>query len=138
MPDNRGTGDRGGGLHVPQGGLRIRNLRLSFDNATGELIDSSMITELRSDTFHHWLQIAAQASDDAEAARRIALEADRDDNETFNGALEREFRASMVAVAAAAFAIDAFYGSVLEHAPDAHVVAGSRDATIFETLKRGF
>ncbi len=43
----------------------------------------------------------------------------------------------MTAVAAAAFAIDAFYASVLEHAPDTKVVASSRDASIFETFKRG-
>lgn len=121
-----------------QGGLRIRNLTLSFDATTGDLIDSSMITELRTDTFHHWLQIAAQASDDAEDARIAAVEAERDDDEVFNRALEREFRASMIAVAAAAFAIDAFYGSVLQHAPDTKVEASTRDGAIFETLKRAF
>lgn len=121
-----------------RGGLRIRDFHLSFDAATGELVDSSMITELRTDIFDHWLGIAEQASSEAEAARRVALEAGLDDNETFNDALEREFRASMVAIVASAFAIDAFYASVLEHAPGTRVVANARDAATFETLKRAF
>jgi len=136
MTDERRKGDRGGGLHV-QGGLRIRNLTVSFDPATGDLVDSSMITEVRTDTFHHWLQIAAQASDDAADARNAAIEAG-DDDEVFNRALEREFRASMIAVAAAAFAVDAFYGSVLLHAPQTRIDAKSRDGSIFETLKHAF
>lgn len=121
-----------------RGDLRVRDLTLSFDATTGDLIGSSMITELRADTFHHWLQVAAQASDDAEAARTAAVNLERDDHETFNRGLEREFRTSMVAVAAAAFAIDAFYGSVLQHAPGTKVRARSRDGAIFETLKRAF
>ena len=121
-----------------RGGFRIRDFHLSFDATTGELVDSSMITELRTDIFDHWLGIAERASADAEAARRIALDAGLDDNETFNDALEREFRASMVAVTASAFAIDSFYASVLEHAPATRVMANARDANIFETLKRAF
>jgi hypothetical protein len=129
--------DRGGGIHV-RGGFRIRDFRLSFDSATGELVDSSMITEVRTDTFSHWLGIAAEAADAADAARIEAVAADREDNEAFSAALEREFRASLIAVAAAAFAIDAFYGSVIAHAPDAKVAASTRPASIFEALKRAF
>src|SRR5436190_1769233 len=44
----------------------------------------------------------------------------------------------MVAIAAAAFALDAFYASVIEQAPIIKVAAKSRDASIFETLKRAF
>lgn len=66
--------DRGGGLHV-QGGLRIRNLRLSSDSETGDLASSSMTTEIRTDTFPHWLGIAADASEEAESARTAALAA---------------------------------------------------------------
>ena len=57
-----------------------------------------MITELQTDTFHHWLEIAAEASANAETARTIAIEPGRDDNDTFNLGLERDFRASMTAV----------------------------------------
>lgn len=133
------TRDRGGGIHMQGGGdFRIRNLHLSFDRTTGDLVDSSMITELRAYSFRSWLEIAEQASDDAESARRDAVAADLGDNVTFNAALEREFRGSMIAVAAAAFAIDSFYASVLEHAPETKVKAKGRDAEIFETLKRAF
>lgn len=137
MGEEESQTDRGGGLHV-QGGLRIRNLTLSFDEKTGDLTDTSMITELRADTFHHWLKIAEEASSDAEAARRIAVDANADDDEAFNSGLEAEFQASMVAIAAAAFAIDAFYSSVIEHAPSARVPANSRPASIIETLKLAF
>jgi len=44
----------------------------------------------------------------------------------------------MVALSSAAFAIDAFYASTVERASAAKVVASSRDASIFETLKRAF
>lgn len=91
--------DRGGGLHV-QGGLRIRNFTLSFDEKTGDLTGTSMITELRADTFHHWLKIAEKASSDAEAARRTAIEAHADDDEAFNSGLEAEFQASMMTIGA--------------------------------------
>ncbi len=68
----------------------MRTRRMSFrggmscpSTATGDLVDSSMITELRTDTFHHWLEIAAEASANAETARTIAIEPGRDDNDTF-------------------------------------------------------
>jgi hypothetical protein len=118
--------------------LRIRDFSMSFDATTGELVDSSMITEVRTDIFEHWLRIAEKASDDSEAARKVAVEVDPEDNVAFGEALEHEFEASLVAVAASAFAIDAFYASVLEHAPETRVAAGTRDASIFETLKRAF
>ncbi len=98
-----------------------------------------MITELRTDIFGHWLRIAEQASDQSETARKLALDAASDDgNEKFGEALQREFEASLIAVTASAFAIDAFFASVLEHAPEARVSAKTRDGTIFETFKRAF
>jgi len=93
---------------------------------------------VRTDTFQHWLDIAARAAADAENARLVAVAAELDDNETFTRAVENEFRTSMVSIAAAAFALDAFYASVVEQAPTVKVVAKSRDASIFETLKRAF
>src|SRR5215204_6446400 len=79
----RPRGDRGGGIHV-RGGFRIGDLQLSFDATTGELADSSMITELRTDIFEHWLRIAEQAAGDAEAARQDALDAPLNEIEPFN------------------------------------------------------
>jgi hypothetical protein len=109
-----------------------------FDTTTGELTDASFVNEVRTDTFQHWLDIAARAASDAEKARLTAVAAELDDNETFTRGIEDEFRTSMVAIAAAAFALDAFYASVIEHAPAVRVAANSRDASIFETLKRAF
>jgi hypothetical protein len=60
------------------------------------------------------------------------------DDEHFNAALEREFRRGMQAVGAAAFAVDAFYASVVEHAPDVRVRAKSRAKSIAATFGRGF
>jgi hypothetical protein len=60
------------------------------------------------------------------------------DDDVFNAALEAEFRASLLAVAASAFAVDAFYASVVEAASDARVRARTRDGRIFETLRRAF
>lgn len=129
--------DRGGGLFV-QGGLRISNLSLSVDATTGELTAGPITTELRADMFPHWLDIAERAAGDADAARVRAVATDLDDNEGFNSAIHDELRASLVAISAAAFAIDAFYGAVLVHAPSTKVSAGARDSSVFETLKRAF
>jgi hypothetical protein len=137
MSEKPARGDRGGGIR-PRGDFRIRDFHLSFDGTTGELVESSFVNEVRTDIFGDWLRIAADAARDAEEARLIALDADAEDNHTFTDAFEREFRASMTAIAAAAFAIDSFYGSVLQRAPETKVPAKSRAAAILETLKRAF
>jgi len=139
MSDDQPQDRRPAGIHIVQrSDFRIRDFRISFDATTGELVNSSMITELRTDIFDHWLRIAEQASDQSEAARKLALEAPPDDSEKFGEAVQREFEASLVAITASAFAIDAFFASVVEHAPEARVSAKTRDGTIFETLKLAF
>lgn len=139
MPDKTGGKESGGGIHVQAGsGFRISNLSLSFDKATGELTAPDVQTEVRTDIFQHWLRIAQEASGEAEDAHASALESRGDDTEEFGKALGRDFRASLIAIAAAAFAIDAFYASAVHQAPDINVSCKTRDATIFETLKRGF
>ena len=55
--------------------------------------------------------------------------------EQFGVALTRESKASMIAIAACAHALDGVYGAVKEHV---HVQAASRWATVLETLKAGF
>jgi hypothetical protein len=135
----RKEGDRGGGIHITRrSDFRIRDFHLSFDATTGELADSSMVTELRTDIFDDWLRIAERASDDSAAARRDALKTPLEEKEAFASAVQREFEAAMIAVAASAFALDAFFASVVEHAPDARVATKSRHTTIFETFKRAF
>jgi hypothetical protein len=131
--------DRGGGIHITRrSDFRLRDIHLSFDATTGDLAESSMTPELRTDIFDEWLGIAERASDDSVAARREALKAPLDDNEGFASAVQREFEAAMIAVSASAIAIDGFFASVVEHAPEARVSAGSRHATIYETFKRAF
>jgi hypothetical protein len=44
----------------------------------------------------------------------------------------------MIAVAGAAFAVDAFYASVVEHAPETKARSRARIASIFETMKLAF
>ena len=131
--------DRGGGIHiVRRSDFRVRDFRLSFDATTGDGAESSVTPELRTDIFDDWLGTAERAVVDAEAARDDAVAAPLDEGEAFTSAVLREFQASIIAVAASAFAIDAFFGSVVEHAPAARVSAGSRAATIYETFKRAF
>lgn len=139
MSEKRSKVDRGGGIHITRrSDFRLRDIRLSFDATTGDLADSSMTPELRTDIFDDWLRIAERASDDSVAARREGLKAPLDDNEGFASAVQREFEAALIAVSASAFALDAFFASVIEHAPEARVSAGSRHATIYETFKRAF
>jgi cold shock CspA family protein len=131
-----GKGDRGGGVHI-KGGLRIRDLSLSFDSDTGAMASSPVTVEVRVDTFEHWLAIADDAAKAAVNGRKVALDAGEDDAQ-FDRGLEAEFRASLTAIGAAAFAIDAFFASTIHHAPQARTSAASRDASIFETLKRAY
>lgn len=139
MASNSKQRDRGGGIHiVRRSDFRLRDIHLSFDATTGDLVDSSMIPELRTDIFDEWLRIAEGAAADSEAARDDAVAAPLDDGEGFTRAVLREFEASIIAIAASAFAIDAFFASVVEHAPGARVSAGSRAGTILETLRRAF
>jgi hypothetical protein len=139
MSGKRSKVDRGGGIHITRrSDFRLRDIHLSLDATTGGLAGSSMTPELRTDIFDDWLRIAERASDDSVAARRDALKASLEDNEGFASAVQREFEAAMIAVSASAFALDAFFASVVEHAPGARVSAGSRHATIYETFKRSF
>jgi hypothetical protein len=128
------------GIRISAGmAFRISNLSLTFDPETGELKSAGQIrSELRNDIFHHWLRISEQEAERAQRARNVAEGATDRDGQEFNDALDDEFRASLLAVAAAAFAIDAFYASAIHQAPETRVVSRTRDASIFETLKRGF
>jgi hypothetical protein len=91
---------------------------------------------LRTDTLPQRLEIALEARDDAERLREVAITAD--DGESFAEAIEAEFRAPMIALTSSAFALDAFYGSVIHHAPDTRVKASPRSAKLKETFKHAF
>jgi hypothetical protein len=137
MAEEHLKGYRGRGIYVSGGGFRLRDFSLTFDRTTGE-VESSMVPELRTDTFDHWLAIARRARSEAIAARERGVAAPVEDNEEFSPALEQEFRSTLVAVGSSAFAVDAFFASVVEHAPSARVSAKARDAEVYETLKRAF
>jgi hypothetical protein len=127
---------RGAGIHV-EGGFSIRDLTVGIDATTGDAVLGPVTAEVRTDTWHHWLAVATDAAGAAATAHERAVAAG-DDNDAFGEALEQEFRASMTAVAAAAFALDAFYGSTVAHVPDAKVRCTTRAATILETFKRAY
>jgi hypothetical protein len=59
-------------------------------------------------------------------------------DEQFRNAVEREFRSSVLGVTCAAFAINAFYASTIEHAPVTKVQSESRKSSILETLKLAY
>jgi hypothetical protein len=125
---------RGEGVYVT-GGLRIRNLGFISDRQTGEVEPKQAIAEVRTDAWHHWLRASKEA---CEACAQARAETIGTDDEAFQLVLEHEFRAGMQAICGSAFAIDAFYACVAEHAPDARLEAATRVKTIFTTLTRAF
>lgn len=119
MDDEKPEGYRGEGIFVNRTDVRVGNLGFSIDATTGEVGSVNTPTiEVRTDTFHHWLLVAKQGVEDAEAARAAAIDASKDD---FVEAVEAEFRPSMQTITAAAFALDAFFASVIHQAPEARV-----------------
>ena len=118
------------------GALRIKNIGFSIDRKTGEITAKPVTVEVRTDTWHHWLRACYEACDESAAAREETIGAD---DAQFQASVEREFRAGMQAIAASAFALDAFYAAVVEHAPAAKVVvARGRAKTIVATLRSAF
>jgi hypothetical protein len=94
-------------------GMDLRVSNISFNLKTGEV--APVTIDVRLDTWNHWLYVARESRDKAEADLVNVLEAsERNDDNALGGALEEEFRHGMVAVSAAAFAIDSFYASVKE------------------------
>ena len=92
-----------------------------------------------------WAEIAIDHERAARAAREQAVALRPQGSPEFSEALSRELRASMVAVSAAAHALDAFYGAVKRYVqlPATTVEAWERNRTarrsrILETLKLGF
>lgn len=126
----RPDGWRGSGI-LPTGGFRIRDLSISL---TGP--QKPITAEVRTDTWPHWIAVARASNDQAASARADGISAGPD--EDFRRALELEFRVSMTSVCASAFALDAFYGSTVFHAPEARTTSKNRHGTILETLKRAY
>jgi hypothetical protein len=113
--------------------IRISNLKITLDGSN----PPSMTLKVRSDTWQHWLLTACDntrlaATEENVLRSIIAQETPGDEMGALKArALEAEFRAAMTALAACAFAIDAFYSSVVARFgrhPDAHVWKKNRTA----------
>ncbi len=114
----RPKGYRGSGIYTHGGGFRIPAASLRIDASTGDPVLQPIVPELRADTFLHWVAVAQDARHRAEVARECGVATPLQDEKGFARAIEEEFRSGMVAVAASAFAADAFFASVVEHAPE--------------------
>lgn len=118
-----------------RGDLKLSGLSISVDRDTGEVSAGDVTVWLRSDVWPSWLKIAATSLADAFQAR---LRNEGVDTESFNAALDDEFRASMTSLCASAFALEAFANSVHHHVPASKVAGRSADARIHQTLQRAF
>jgi hypothetical protein len=122
----------GQSLRIPAGGLVI-----SLDEGV-----SSARVELSLEVWPHWLRVAAQQTDVAiAAAAEVAAVARSAEPEPRGSAMATEMGASMVAIAAQAFAVDAVYDSIkqrLRHAPTPGKGHTVRYRWITETIRHGF
>jgi hypothetical protein len=123
-------------LRVPAGGLTI-----SIGDDGQPMAD--LVFEVSLDMWPSWLEIASTHAAAADDARSRLVAADRADGEAIGALLAEECREGMVAMAAAAIAIDAFYGSMRERVDlsslDAKWTADTpRTARVFEGIRRAF
>jgi hypothetical protein len=137
------------GVKVVGGDLRISDLKITFDD-DGNITTGPVRTQIRTDLWPFWLEDAVEAAATAcSLADQIpALDALLDTDvpkEPINAEIDRllfrELRASMRAITACAFAIDAFYAMVKERCgPHPHHSVWRKNRTarerqITETLR---
>lgn len=134
------------GIFLMQGQrLSLSSFTISM-NEQGEITSDGPKLSTGVEMAPYWLSIAI---DHAVAAERLAAETNEawkgDDAEAQSRALDAEFKITMQAMTAAAFAIDAFYATVQEEvpAPEATRAAWKRNGTsrsrrAFETFRRSF
>jgi hypothetical protein len=130
----------GGGVFVSRGSqLRLKNLSISV-LPDGTLIGSPVTLELAYDLWPLWLRIAIVHERMAKEARARLESLSGSHDQRHAAALDDETTAGMVAVAAAVFAVDAFYGSVCTRidTPPPRGRRSRRYALIAETFKRAF
>lgn len=139
------------GIFISEGmSLRITDIRLTV-GADGNVVDSSMKWQVALDVWPIWLDVALQHATEAlEARSRLIAAVENAPNGEIEGDLQarlmkEEATAGMVAIAAAAFALDNFADSVREFAPNIDSAkrewqsAGTaRHRQIAETLRRTF
>lgn len=96
-----------------QRGTRLRLSNLSFSIAPDGSVASDVSFSVAVDFTPYWLEIAADQVALAEERHTALLDALHAENEDrMDAAMQRECKASMQAMAAAAIALDAFYGVV--------------------------
>jgi hypothetical protein len=124
-------------LRIPAGGLQI-----GLDG-TGRPT-SSVSIEVLLDVWPFWLDIGMDHAAQATTARRALQSVDPADDTEKGSLLGAECKASMVALSAAAFALDGFYAALREHRDMSDLdrvwmSAGTpRHARVSETLRRSF
>lgn len=121
--------------------LQISGIRVEVGQ-DGSLQVPPVIPKLRTDMWPQWLAEAVEAAVLArELSAQIPPAVAKGDDQRVDILLVRELRASMRAMTAAAFALDAFYASVKARSPqhphqEEWVSNGTtRPAQIFETLR---
>ena len=130
----------GSGIFITKGSsLRLSDLTFSVGPG-GELQGSPITLELSYDLWPLWLRIAIQHEAMAAEARSQLEEFPGEHDERHAAALEAETSTGMVAIAAAAFSIDAFYGATKARIEDLRPTGTgtARYAVVAETLRRGF
>jgi hypothetical protein len=96
-------------LKIPASGLVI-----PLDGSTPPPVS----VQVRLDTWQHWLRIAvANVALATQAHKRLLVAHTAKEDASKGAALEEEFRAPMVAMTSAAFALDGFYASLKERIP---------------------
>jgi hypothetical protein len=126
---------RGSSLRIPAGGLV-----LPLDDRPPPPVQ----VELLLDMWDRWLEISSNEVGAAEAAHKRLLESLGAPDTERGAALESEFNAALLAIAASASAIDAFYASVKQRIPphpDERAWAKNRtarDKRIVEVFKIAF
>lgn len=116
-----------------QGSFRVN---FGVDSAGEMVLGSSPMYEVRTDIWQHWYDIARTHTGLARDAR--ARNPGLDDSAGFGPAVVDEMRLALVAVTAAAFSLEAFHTSVLQHLPGVHIHADSADGRVHQTLLRAF
>lgn len=129
------------GIRITQGSdLKLTNLRFSLDPS---IEVAPPVAHLRMDMYRHWLLEAIEGAAAArEAAAAVSAAHCSSDDVEVARQMDRELRASMRAIASAAFALDALYATVKSRSPaHPHEAVWKRKRTartkqILETFRR--
>lgn len=134
------------------GGVRIsRGVRLRFPpgglivHTRGDMRLEVAKLELQLDTCVHWLEIAIDSLDRAQAAHQLSTHSVSTTPSGSDDPMDREFKASLEATIASATFFEALHAAVLERLPKAMIPTTARKARrspryarVTEVLRRGF